>query len=99
MDVVGVFRNFYIVYCELDIVDNIMYIVIVLLVNLIFELIDLRKYINYSIEIMGVIKFVGIGMELIIVFIDEDSKFKFFFLIFWYILVDFDLLIDKWVNE
>lgn len=81
MDVAGVLRNFHIAYRELDTADNTTHTVTVPLANLTFELTDLRKYTNYSIEIMGVTKFVGIGTEPIIVSTDEDSKFKLFLLI------------------
>lgn len=79
--VAGVLRNFYIAYRQLDTAENTTHTVTVPPTNLTVELTNLRKYTNYSIEIMGVTKFIGIGTEPIIVSTDEDSKFKLFLLL------------------
>lgn len=50
--------------------------------NLMVEIINLWKYINYSFDISDVMKFFGVVMELIMIIIGEDSML-YVFLFFW----------------
>lgn len=70
----GVLTNFYITYRQLNTADNTTHSLTVPITNLSFELTNLRKYTNYSLQVKGATKFIGIPTEPIIITTDEDSK-------------------------
>lgn len=70
----GVLTNFYITYRQLNTADNTTHILAVPITNLSFELTNLRKYTNYSMQVKGATKFIGKPTEPIIITTDEDSK-------------------------
>ena len=79
--VAGVLTNFYITYRQLDTADNTTHTLAVPITNLSFELTNLRKYTNYSLEVKGATKFIGIPTKPIIITTDEDSKKLFLFFV------------------
>lgn len=72
--VAGVLTNFYITYRQLSSADNTTHSLAVPITNLSFELTNLRKYTNYSLQVKGATKFIGIPTEPIIITTDEDGK-------------------------
>ena len=70
----GVLTNFYIIYRQLNTADSTTHTLAVPITNLSFELTNLRKHTNYSLQVKGATKFIGIPTEPIIITTDEDSK-------------------------
>lgn len=72
--VAGILTSFYISYRQINTNDNTTYKIAVPITNLTYEITNLRKYTNYSLEIKGATKFPGINTQPIIVSTDEDGE-------------------------
>ncbi|KAK2561069.1 Receptor-type tyrosine-protein phosphatase S [Acropora cervicornis] len=70
--VAGILTSFYISYRQINTNDNTTYEIAVPITNLTYEITNLRKYTNYSLEIKGATKFPGINTQPIIISTDED---------------------------
>ncbi|XP_074632381.1 uncharacterized protein LOC141890705 isoform X2 [Acropora palmata] len=70
--VAGILTSFYISYRQINTNDNTTYEIAVPITNLTYEITNLRKYTNYSLEIKGATKFRGINTQPIIISTDED---------------------------
>ena len=72
--VAGILTSFYISYRQINTNDNTTYEIAVPITNLTYEITNLRKYTNYSLEIKGATKFPGINTQPIIISTDEDGE-------------------------
>ena len=78
--VTGVLKCFHITYRQLNTADNTTYNITVPITNVKTEIINLKKYTNYSFDIKEVTKLVGAATEPIMITTGEDSTLHFLLL-------------------